>query len=105
MRKNIEQYNARKLAIYHRSKVSMRAIEKTVAVTPAAKEIEQLAIEQEKAGKFRRASYLWLQCMDVAQNEVERAKIAIRRDQCITRSNGLRRGAYSGICCRGVVYD
>ncbi|HAU3358234.1 TPA: hypothetical protein JDL67_000812 [Salmonella enterica subsp. salamae] len=48
---------------------------------------------------------LWLLCMDAAHGEVERARIAVRRDQCITKSNVLRRGDYSGVCCRGVVYD
>ncbi|EHK3343267.1 DUF1317 family protein [Salmonella enterica] len=30
--------------------------------------------------------------MDAAVGEVERARIAIRRDQCISKGNGLRRG-------------
>ena len=105
MRKNVEQYNAKKLANYHSTKVAVRSSEKTVAVSPKATLIEQRAIEQEKAGKYRRASCLWLKCLDAAQTEVERAKIAIRREQCSTRGNGLRRGDYSGIGARGVVYD
>ncbi|MCN4632368.1 PerC family transcriptional regulator, partial [Escherichia coli] len=56
-------------------------------------------------GQFRIAAHLWLQCMDVASGDVERARIAVRRDQCITKGNGLRRGDYSGIGCCGVVYD
>lgn len=59
----------------------------------------------EKKGQFRIAAHLWLQCMDVASGDVERARIAVRRDQCITNGNGLRRGDYSGIGCCGVVYD
>lgn len=62
-------------------------------------------LEREKKGQFRIAAHLWLQCMDVASGDVERARIAVRRDQCITNGNGLRRGDYSGIGCCGVVYD
>ncbi|HBB4010304.1 TPA: PerC family transcriptional regulator [Escherichia coli] len=83
----------------------MRSPSKVVAVTPAAIEIEKLAIEREKKGQFRIAAHLWLQCMDVASGDVERARIAVRRDQCITNGNVLRRGDYSGIGCCGVVYD
>ncbi|HCO8840431.1 TPA: PerC family transcriptional regulator [Escherichia coli] len=88
----------------------MRSPSKIVAVTPAAIEIEKRAIEREKKGRekkgqFRIAAHLWLQCMDVASGEVERARIAVRRDQCITKGNGLRRGDYSGIGCCGVVYE
>ncbi|HHZ8008794.1 TPA: PerC family transcriptional regulator, partial [Klebsiella pneumoniae] len=37
---------------------------------------------------------------------VERARIAIRRDQCIGRGNRLRHGCYAGICATaGVIYD
>ncbi|EPO9238685.1 PerC family transcriptional regulator [Escherichia coli] len=79
----------------------MRSPSKIVAVTPAAIEIEKRAIEREKKGQFRIAA----QCMDVASGDVERARIAVRRDQCITKGNGLRRGDYSGIGCCGVVYD
>lgn len=105
MRKNQELYNAKKLAHYHSTKVAVRTVEKCVAVTPAAKEMEQQALLREQAGLYRRASYFWLRCLDMAQTEVERARIAVRRDQCISRSNGLRRGDYSGIGARGVVYD
>ncbi|MHA8112819.1 PerC family transcriptional regulator [Kosakonia cowanii] len=105
MRKNVEQYNAKKLAHYHSTKVAVRQVQKCVAVTPAAKEMEQQALLREQAGLYRRASYFWLRCLDMAQTEVERARIAVRRDQCIARSNGLRRGDYSGIGARGVVYD
>ncbi|EHH7718165.1 PerC family transcriptional regulator [Escherichia coli] len=83
----------------------MRSPSKVVAVTPAAIEIEKRAIEREKKGQFRIASHLWLQCMDVASGDVERARIAVRRDQCITKGNGLHRGDYSGIGCCGVVYE
>ena len=79
----------------------MRRPSKVIAVTPAAIEFEKRAIEREKKGQFRIAAHLWLQCMDVASGDVERARIAVRRDQCITKGNGLRRGDYSGIgCCR-----
>ena len=94
-----------RLEKYHMNKVSMRSPSKIVAVTPAAIEIEKRAIEREKKGQFRIAAHLWLKCMDVASGDVERARIAVRRDQCITKGNGLRRGDYSGIGCCGVVYD
>ncbi|MEW5560641.1 PerC family transcriptional regulator [Enterobacter asburiae] len=90
---------------YHLDYVSLRRIEQVVAVTPAAMDIEKRAIDREKKGQFRIAARLWLECMDVAKGEVERAKIAVRRDQCISRSMGLRRGEYSGLCNRGVVYE
>ncbi|HDD9641099.1 TPA: PerC family transcriptional regulator [Escherichia coli] len=83
----------------------MRSPSKIVAVTPAAIEIEKRAIEREKKGQFRIAARLWLLCMDAANGEVERHKIAVRREQCITKSNGLRCGDYSGILSRGVIYD
>ena len=70
-----------RLEKYHMNKVSMRSPSKVIA------------------------AHLWLQCMDVASGDVERARIAVRRDQCITKGNGLRRGDYSGIGCCGVVYD
>ena len=82
----------------------MRSPSKIVAVTPAAIEIENARLKERK-GQFRIAAHLWLQCMDVASGDVERARIAVRRDQCITKGNGLRRGDYSGIGCCGVVYD
>lgn len=90
---------------YHANYVSMKRVEKVLAVTPEAVEIEKRDIEREKSGHYRIASRLWLECMDAASGEVERARIAARRDQCITNGNGLRRGDYSGICCCGVVYD
>lgn len=37
--------------------------------------------------------------------EVERARIAVRRQQCITKGNRTPHLDYSGIGCRGVVYD
>ena len=94
-----------RLEKYHMNKVSMRRPSKVIAVTPAAIEFEKRAIEREKKGQFRIAASLWLQCMDVASGDVERARIAVRRDQCITKGNSLRRGDYSGIGCCGVVYD
>ncbi|POP42527.1 perC transcriptional activator family protein [Superficieibacter electus] len=94
-----------KLQKYHLDYVSQRQVSKHVAVTPAAVEIEKRAIAREQIGHFRIAAALWLKCMDVAAGEVERARIAVRRDQCIGRSNHLRRGEYSGIGCRGVVYE
>lgn len=95
-----------RLEKYHMNKVSMRSPSKIVAVTPAAIEIEKRAIEREKKGQFRIAAHLWLQCMDVASGDVERARIAIRRDQCIGRGNRLRQGCYAGICATaGVIYD
>lgn len=94
-----------KLQKYHLDYVSQRQISKQVAVTPAAVEIEKRAIAREQIGHFRIAAALWLKCMDAAKEEVERARIAVRRNQCIGRSNHLRSGEYSGIGCCGVVYD
>lgn len=96
-----------KLQKYHADYVSMKRVEKVLAVTPEAVEIEKRAIEREKSGHYRIASRLWLECMDAASGEVERARIAARRTQCITRSNGLRQGEYSGVnaCHCGVIYD
>lgn len=54
---------------------------------------------------YRVAAVQWLKCFDAAVTEVELARIAFRRQVCITKGNGLRRGEYSGVCCRGVVYD
>ncbi len=62
----------------------MRSPSKIVAVTPAAIEIENARLKERK-GQFRIAAHLWLQCMDVASGDVERARIAVRRDQCITK--------------------
>lgn len=47
-------------------------------------------------GQYRLAARLWLECMDAATGEVERARIAIRRDQCIGRGNRLRQDAMPG---------
>lgn len=85
--------------------ICSRRLANTVAVTPVAMQLEKKALEFEMAGKFRVASTYWLKCLDAAQGDTERARIAIRRDQCITLGMGLRRGEYSGICNRGVVYD
>lgn len=81
--------------------ICSRRLANTVAVTPVAMQLEKKALEFEMAGKFRVASTYWLKCLDAAQGDTERARIAIRRDQCM----GLRRGEYSGICNGGVVYD
>lgn len=94
-----------RLEKYHLNYVSQRQASKIVAVTPAAMEVEKRAVERESKGQYRIAARLWLLCMDAAVGEVERARIAIRRDQCISKGNGLRRGEYEGIGCRGVVYD
>jgi hypothetical protein len=58
-------------------------------------EIEQRAIARENKGitASRLASG---ECMDAATGEVERARIAIRRDQCIGRGNRLRQDAMPG---------
>lgn len=91
---------------YHADYVSQRKAPPLVAVTPAAMEIEQRAIARENKGQYRLAARLWLECMDAATGEVERARIAIRRDQCIGRGNRLRQGCYAGICATaGVIYD
>ncbi|MCO0607819.1 PerC family transcriptional regulator [Klebsiella pneumoniae] len=91
---------------YHADYVSQRKAPPLVAVTPAAMEIEQRAIARENKGQYRLAARLWLECMDAAIGEVERARIAIRRDQCIGRGTRLRQGCYAGICATaGVIYD
>lgn len=90
---------------YHQDYVSLRRVERVVAVTPEAMEIENRAIERERLGHYRIAARLWLQCLDAAVGEVERARIAVRRQQCITRGNRCPNRDYSGIGCRGVVYD
>ena len=89
-----------RLEKYHLNYVSQRQASKVVAVTPAAMEVEKRAVERESKGQYRIAARLWLLCMDAAVGEVERARIAIRRDQCISKGNGLRRGEYAG---RGMV--
>lgn len=94
-----------RLEKYHMNKVSQRCPGKVVSVTPAALEVEKRAIERERRGHYRIAAHLWLQYMDVAVGEVERARIAMRRQQCITLGNNARQGEYSGIGCRGVVYE
>lgn len=68
-------------------------------------EIEQRAIAREKKASTARPLASG-ECMDAATGEVERARIAIRRDQCIGRGNRLRHGCYAGICATaGVIYD
>lgn len=91
---------------YHAQYAPQRRASKVIAVTPAALAFEQRAIERENKGQYRLAARLCLECMDAATGEVERARIAVRRDQCIGKGNGLRRGGYAGICATaGVVYD
>ncbi|EKT7900154.1 PerC family transcriptional regulator [Klebsiella oxytoca] len=91
---------------YHAQYAPQRRASKVIAVTPAALAFEQRAIERENKGQYRLAARLWLECMDAATGEVERARIAVRRDQCIGKGNGLRRGGCAGICATaGVVYD
>lgn len=91
---------------YHAQYAPQRRASKVIAVTPAALAFEQRAIERENKGQYRLAARLWLECMDAATGEVERARIAVRREQCIGRGNRLRRGCYAGICATaGVVYD
>lgn len=67
-----------KLERYHEDYVSQRRVERVVAVTPEAMEIESRAIERERRGHYRIAARLWLQCLDAAVGEVERARIAVR---------------------------
>ncbi|HHT0121340.1 TPA: PerC family transcriptional regulator [Raoultella ornithinolytica] len=91
---------------YHAQYAPQRRVSNVIAVTPAAMEVEKRAISRENKGQYRLAARLWLECMDAAMGEVERARIAVRRDQCIGHGNGLRRGDYSGICAKGgIVYD
>lgn len=94
-----------RLEKHHMNKATQRGTEKVVAVTAEAMEIESRAIARERRGHYRIAARLWLQCLDAAVGEVERARIAVRRQQCITKGNRIPRQDYSGICCRGVVYD
>ena len=98
-------YNKTRLEKYHQNYASVRSIPKRVAISPAAIQYESRAIELESKGMYRVAAVQWLKCFDAAVTEVERARIAFRRQVCITKGNGLRRGEYSGVCCRGVVYD
>lgn len=105
MKRNSETQNKRALEKYHQNYASVRSIPKRVAVSPVAVQYEARAIELESKGMYRVAAGLWLKCLDSAKTEVERARIAFRRQVCITKGNGLRRGEYSGVCCRGVVYD
>lgn len=90
-----------RLEKYHLNYVSQRQASKVVAVTPAAMEVEKRAVERESKGQFRIAARLWLQCLDAAVGEVERARIAVRRQQCITKGNRTPHLDYSGIGCRG----
>lgn len=103
--RGLEQMKKTKLERYHEDYVSQRRVERVVAVTPEAMEIESRAIDRERRGHYRIAARLWLQCLDAAVGEVERARIAVRRQQCITKGNRTPHMDYSGIGCRGVVYD
>ncbi|WP_409975780.1 transcriptional regulator [Escherichia coli] len=76
----------------------MRSPSKIVAVTPAAIEIEKRAIEREKKGQFRIAAHLWLQCMDVASGDVERARIAKRYSPAIHFSNFDGENGIRSVC-------
>ena len=80
----LDQMKKTKLERYHEDYVSQRRVERVVAVTPEAMEIESRAIERERRGHYR---------------------IAVRRQQCITKGNRTPHLDYSGIGCRGVVYD
>ncbi|RAP73039.1 perC transcriptional activator family protein [Candidatus Erwinia dacicola] len=103
--RGLDQMKKTKIERYHEDYVSQRRVERVVAVTPEAMEIESRAIERERRGHYRIAARLWLQCLDAAIGEVERARIAVRRQQCITKGNRTQHLDYSGIGCRGVVYD
>jgi hypothetical protein len=90
---------------YYAQYAPQRRVSNVIAVTPAAMEFEKRAISRENKGQYRLAARLWLECMDAAMGEVERARIAVRRQQCITKGNRTPHLDYSGIGCRGVVYD
>lgn len=81
--------------------MSQRRVERVVAVTPEAMEIESRAIERERRGHYRIAARLWLQCTDAAVGEVERARIAVRRQQCITKGNRTPHGLQRDRMSRG----
>ncbi|WP_395490853.1 PerC family transcriptional regulator [Cedecea davisae] len=78
-----------KLEKYHANYVSRRQ-SAIVATSPEAIRLEARARELEHGGKFRLAARQWLAVFDAASGDVERARIAMRRDQCITLSNTRR---------------
>lgn len=78
-----------KLEKYHANYVSRRQ-SAVVATSPEAMRLEARARELESSGKFRLAARQWLPVFDAAEGDVERARIAMRRDQCITLSNTRR---------------
>ena len=78
-----------KLEKYHANYVSRRQ-SAIVATSPEAMRLEARARELEHCGKFRLAARQWLAVFDAASGDVERARIAMRRDQCITLSNTRR---------------
>lgn len=78
-----------KLQKYHDSYVSRRQ-SAVVATSLDALKLEERARELEDEGKYRLAACQWLKVFDAATCDVERARIAMRREQCITRSNTRR---------------
>lgn len=78
-----------KLKKYHADYVSRRQ-SAVVATSPDALKLEDRARELESEGRYRLAAYQWLKVFDAATGDVERARIAMRREQCITRSNTRR---------------
>lgn len=75
-----------KLKKYHADYVSRRQ-SAVVATSLDALKFEERARELEDEGKYRLAACQWLKVFDAATGDVERARIAMRREQCITRSN------------------
>lgn len=75
-----------KLQKYHENYVSRRQ-SAVVATSLDALKLEDRARELEGEGKYRLAAFQWLKVFDAATGDVERARIAMRREQCITRSN------------------
>lgn len=81
MKSKLRKYNANYIS-RHQGAV--------VATSPEAVKLELRARELEESGKFRLAARQWLSVFDAACGDAERAKIAIRREQCITRGNSRR---------------
>ncbi|EOE5651458.1 PerC family transcriptional regulator [Cronobacter sakazakii] len=84
-----------RLERYHENYVTRR-LGPQVATSPAAQAIEQRALELEAKGLFRVAAGLWLKCLDAAVGDVERQRIAMRRERCIIRGCA-RREHYCGV--------
>jgi len=80
---------------YHDNYVSRRQ-SAVVATSPEALRLEERARELERNGRYRLAARQWLCVFDAASGDVERHRIAMRRDQCITMSN-VRRNTEIGI--------